>query len=293
MILLGISNSGNIHYGNYLSIIQPAINLKKKIFFIADLHSKCKNLNYSKLIKNKIIFISIYISFFKKIYFYQSYNNFFLNFFWLLLCLFKKKKIKFFHHYKKNNKLSIAQYCYPLLMIADIYSFNNKYIFVGIDQIQHIELYKKIIEKINFIIGKRIFLTNKFIINNKILYSYNKKKMSKTNKNELFIFSNFLEILFFLKKFKQTKKIKKSLLSFSYNIINNIFIKKIFFNNNNKIFIIKITEMIYFKFLPYKKKFLNKLKNNEKLIKKINFNNNYINNIIFNNVYNLNKYINL
>ncbi|MGK2912770.1 MAG: hypothetical protein ACSLEI_00715 [Candidatus Carsonella ruddii] len=293
MILLGISNSGYMHFGNYLSIIQPTINLKKKIFFIADLHSKCKNLNYSKLIKNKIIFISIYISFFKKIYFYQSYNSFFLNFFWLLLCLFKKKKINFFHYYKKNNKLTIAQYCYPLLMVTDIYSFNNKYIFVGIDQIQHIELYKKIIKKINFIIGKKIFFLNKFIINNKILYSYDKKKMSKTNKNELFIFSNFLKILFFLKKFKKTKKIKKSLLSFSYNIINNIFIKKIFFNNNNKIFIIKITEIIYFQFLPYKKKFLNKLKNNEKFIKKINFNNNYINNIIFNNIFNLNKYINL
>ncbi|XRA05360.1 MAG: hypothetical protein ACN6LP_00690 [Candidatus Carsonella ruddii] len=293
MILLGISNSGYLHFGNYLSIIKPTINLKRKIFLIADLHSKCKNLNYSNLIKNKIIFTSIYISFFKKIYFYQSYNSFFLKFFWLLLCLFKKKKVNCLHSYKKNNKLSIAQYCYPLLMVSDIYSVNNKFIFVGIDQIQHIELYKKIIKKINFIIGKKIFFLNKFIINNKILYSYDKKKMSKTNKNELFIFSNFLNILFFLKKFKKTKKIKKSLLSFSYNIINNILIKKIFFNNNNRLFLIKITEIIYYKFLSYKKKFLNKLKNNEKIIKKLNFNNNYINNIIFNNIFNLNKYINL
>ncbi|MFI4883804.1 MAG: hypothetical protein ACH6QK_00255 [Candidatus Carsonella ruddii] len=293
MILLGINNSGYLHFGNYLSIIKPTINFKKKIFLIADLHSKCKNLNYSKLIKYKIIFISIYISFFKKIYFYQSYNYIFLNFFWLLLCLFKKKKINNFHSYKINKKISIAQYCYPLLMVSDIYSINNNYIFVGIDQIQHIELYKKIIKKINFIIGKRIFLMNKFIINNKILYSYDKKKMSKTNKNELFIFSNFLEILFFLKKFKKTKKIKKSLLFFSYNIIENVFIKKIFFNNNNKLFIIKITEIIYLFFLPYKKKFLNKIKNNNKLIKKINSNNNYINNIIFNNIFNINKNINL
>ncbi|MFI4870009.1 MAG: hypothetical protein ACH6QM_00020 [Candidatus Carsonella ruddii] len=293
MILLGISNSGYLHFGNYLSIIKPTINLKKKIFLIADLHSKCKNLKYSNLIKYKIIFISIYISFFKKIYFYQSYNSIFLNFFWLLLCLFKKKKIKNFHYYKKKKNITIAQYCYPLLMVSDIYSLNNKYIFVGIDQIQHIELYKKIIKKINFIIGKKIFLLNKFIINNKILYSYDKKKMSKTNKNELFIFSNFLKILFFFKKFQKTKKIKKSLLSFSYNIIENKFIKKIFFNNNNKLFIIKITEIIYVYFLPFRKKFLNKIKNNEKMIKKINFNNKYINNIIYNNIYNLNKNINL
>ncbi|MFI4883634.1 MAG: hypothetical protein ACH6QQ_00260 [Candidatus Carsonella ruddii] len=293
MILLGISNSGYLHFGNYLSIIKPIINFKKKIFLIADLHGKCKNLNYLNLIKNKIIFISIYVSFFKKIYFYQSYNNIFLNFFWLLLCLFKKKKINNFHSYKKYKNISIAQYCYPLLMVSDIYSINNKYIFVGIDQIQHIELYKKIIKKINFIIGKKIFFLNKFIINNKILYSYDKKKMSKTNKNELFIFSNFLEILFFLKKFKKTKKIKKSLLSFCYNIIGNIFVKKIFFNNNNKIFIIKTTEIIYFNFLLYKKKFLNKLKYYENFIKKINLNNNYMNNIIFNNIYNLNKNISL
>ncbi|UNB92008.1 hypothetical protein ACJEC8_00515 [Candidatus Carsonella ruddii] len=293
MILLGLNTSGFIHFGNYISTIKPAICYKKKISFLADLHGLCKNLKLNILLKNKIIMISVLFSFFKDIFFYQSYNNNFLKFFWLLLCFYKKNKVKFFHSLKKNEKNSLSKICYPLLMISDIYTLNNKYIFAGVDQLQHIELYKKIIKKINFYIGKKIIFKNNFIINNKILYSFDKKKMSKTNKNDLFIFSNFKEIILFLNKFKNTKKKKKSLFNFSFNLINFKFIKNFFFQNKKKIFLIKISEIIYYKFLPYKKKFLINLKLIKNIIKKLNYNNIYLNNILNYNIENIYNYIGL
>lgn len=293
MIFVGINSSGLLHFGNYLSIIKPIFFFKNRNIFIADLHSLSKNISILNILKNKIILISIFLSFFKNLYFYQSFNEKFLNFFWLLLCIYNKNKMKIFHSLYKKKIISFGKICYPILMCSDIICNNNKYIFVGIDQLQHIELYKKIKNKINYLLNFKIIKNSNFIINNNILYSFNKKKMSKSNKNDLFIFSNFKKIFFFLKKFKFTKKKKKSLLNFSINILNNIIIKKMFFNLKQNNFIFNISELIYTKFLFFKKKFIFNLSNIDSLILKLNLNNNYYKNIINNNIFNLFKNFNL
>ncbi|WP_433927987.1 hypothetical protein [Candidatus Carsonella ruddii] len=293
MILIGLNSSGLVHFGNYLSIIKPVLKYKNKKIFIADLHSLSKNISIINILKNKIISISIFLSFFKSIYFYQSFNEKILKFFWIILCFFNKNKFKFFHSLNKKNIISFGKICYPILMTSDIISVNNKFIFVGIDQLQHIELYKKIKKKLNNLLNFNIIKKSNFIINNNIIYSFNKKKMSKTNKNDLFIFSNFKEINFFLKKFQFTNKIKKSLLNFVLNILKNNFIKKIFFYLKYEKFILKISELIYLKFLPYKKIFFNNLKNIDNLINKLNLNNNYYKNILNNNIKNIIQNLNL
>ncbi|MBY0585353.1 hypothetical protein K5B08_00320, partial [Candidatus Carsonella ruddii] len=249
MILLGLNSSGLIHFGNFTSIIKPVLNYKNKKIFLADLHSLSKNISILDILKNKIISISIFLSFFQDLYFYQSYNEKLIKFFWVLLCFYNKNKMKIFHSLNNNKKnISFGKICYPILMCADVICINNKFVFVGVDQLQHIELFKKIKNKINYLLNFKIIKKCNFIINNKILYSYNKKKMSKTNKNDLFIFSNFKEIFFFLKKFKNTKKKKKSLLNFSINILENNILKKMFFSLKNKKFIFYISELIYLKF---------------------------------------------
>lgn len=293
MILLGINSSGLIHYGNYISIIKPVIYYNLKRIFLADMHSLSKKILTFRIIKNKIIISLVILSFFKNMHYYQSINKNILKLFWLILCFYNKNKSKFFHSLNKRNFFSFGKLCYPLLMCSDIISTNNKFIFVGIDQLQHIELYKKIKNKINFFFGFNLIKENIFIINNKILYSYNKKKMSKTNKNNLFVFSNFKEVVFFINKFKNTQKKKKSILSFSLNIINNNLIRKIFFNQNINIFKKIISIIIYEKFVFFKKLFLLHLKNVEKNILKINKNNYFINNISNLNLNNLFNKINL
>ncbi|AQU89549.1 hypothetical protein [Candidatus Carsonella ruddii] len=293
MILIGINSSGLIHFGNYLSIIKPVFFLKNINIFIADLHSISKNISILNILKNKIILISVFLTFFKNLYFYQSFNEKFLKFFWILLCFYNKNKMKLFHSLNNKKIISFGKICYPILMCTDIICNYNNYIFVGLDQLQHIELYKKIKKKINYLLNFKIIKNSNFIINNNILYSFDKKKMSKSNKNDLFVFSNFNQIFFFLKKFKFTKKKKKSILNFSINILNNNFIKKIFFNLNNEKFIQKISELIYFKFLPFKKKFIFNLKNIDSLILKLNLNNKYYKNIVNNNIFNLFKNFNL
>ncbi|WMC20394.1 MAG: hypothetical protein PNH44_00790 [Candidatus Carsonella ruddii] len=289
MILLGINSSGLIHFGNYLSLIKPVFNYNLKKIFLADLHCFSKNISILNILKNKILTIFSFFSFFKNIYYYQSFNKSILKIFWLILCFYNKNKTKFFHFFNKKKFFSLGKICYPLLMCSDIINNNNKFIFVGVDQIQHIEIYKKIKKKINFFLNINLIKNCNFIINNKTLYSFDKKKMSKSNKNDLFLFSNEIEIKKFLKKFKNTKKKKKSILNFSLNIINNNYIIDLFFKNNNILFVNKIKSIIYNKFLPFKKKFFFFIKKVNNFIKKINifnfFNKNIINNnckIIFN-----------
>ncbi|WP_432781761.1 hypothetical protein V7Z24_00820 [Candidatus Carsonella ruddii] len=293
MILLGINSSGLIHYGNYISIIKPVMYYNLKRIFLADMHSLSKRILTFKIIKNKIIISLVVLSFFKNIYYYQSINKNILKLFWLILCFYNKNKSKFFHSLNKKKFLSFGKLCYPLLMCSDIISTNNKFIFVGIDQLQHIELYKKIKNKINFFFGFNIIKKNIFIVNNKILYSYNKKKMSKTNKNSLFIFSNFKEINVFINKFKNTQKKKKSILNFSLNIINNNLIRKIFFYKNINVFKKIVLVIIHEKFVVFKKLFLLYLKNIEKNIFRINKNNYFLHNISNLNLNNLFNKINL
>ncbi|XZR52527.1 MAG: hypothetical protein ACM3Q7_00780 [Candidatus Carsonella ruddii] len=283
MILLGINSSGLIHFGNYISLIKPVFKNNLKKIFLADLHCFSKNINILNIIKNKILTIFSFLSFFKNIYYYQSFNINILKLFWLIICFYNKNKMKFFHSFNKKKFFSLGKICYPFLMCSDIINNNNRFIFVGIDQIQHIEIYKKIKKKINFFLNKNLIKKCNFIINNKILYSFDKKKMSKSNKNDLFLFSNVLEIEKFLKKFKCTNKKKKSILNFSLNILNNNYIIDFFFKNNNIIFINKIKNIIYYKFLPFKKKFFFYIKNIKNVIKKINIFNNFSKNIINNN----------
>ncbi|WMC19800.1 MAG: hypothetical protein NVS86_00785 [Candidatus Carsonella ruddii] len=289
MILLGINTSGILHFGNYLSLIKPVFNYNLKKIFLADLHCFSKNISILNILKNKVLTIFSFLSFFKNIYYYQSFNKSILKIFWLILCFYNKNKTKFFHFFNKKKFFSLGKICYPLLMCSDIINSNNKFVFVGIDQIQHIEIYKKIKKKINFFLSINLIKKCNFIINNKTLYSFDKKKMSKSNKNDLFLFSNEIEIKNFLKKFKNTNKKKKSILNFSLNILNNNYIINLFFKNNNIFFINKIKNIIYNKFLPFKKKFFFYIKKVNIFLKKINnfniFNKNIINNnckIIFN-----------
>ncbi|WGS66605.1 hypothetical protein MEJ65_00785 [Candidatus Carsonella ruddii] len=283
MILLGINSSGLIHFGNYLSLIKPVYKYNLKKIFLADLHCFSKNICFLNVLKNKILTIFTFLSFFKNNYFYQSFNLNILKIFWLILCFYNKNKTKFFHFFNRKKFFSLGKICYPLLMCSDIINNNNKFIFIGIDQIQHIEIYKKIKKKINFFLNTNLIKNCNFIINNKILYSYDKKKMSKSNKNDLFLFSNIIEIETFLKKFKNTKKKKKSILSFSLNIIENNYLINFFLKNNNNIFIKKMKNIIYYKFLPFKNNFFFYIKNINNIIKKINVFNNFSKNIINNN----------
>uniref|UniRef100_A0A8D8VDW6 Tryptophan--tRNA ligase n=1 Tax=Cacopsylla melanoneura TaxID=428564 RepID=A0A8D8VDW6_9HEMI len=144
MILLGINSSGLIHFGNYLSLIKPVYKYNLKKIFLADLHCFSKNICFLNVLKNKILTIFTFLSFFKNNYFYQSFNLNILKIFWLILCFYNKNKTKFFHFFNRKKFFSLGKICYPLLMCSDIINNNNKFIFIGIDQIQHIEIYKKI-----------------------------------------------------------------------------------------------------------------------------------------------------
>ncbi|AFP84342.1 hypothetical protein [Candidatus Carsonella ruddii] len=290
MILLGINTSGLVHFGNYLTLINPVLKIKKKNIFLADLHCLSKNNHFLNINLNKLVSCFVFKSFFKNnLFFYQSNNKNILLLFWLISCFYNVNKTKNFLVVKDKINLTISKICYPILMCSDIISINNTYTFVGIDQFQHIELYNKITNKINNYTNTFFFKKNNFIINNKILYSYNKKKMSKSNKNDLFLFSNYKCLLLFFNKFLITLKRKKSIFNF-FELITN---KKINYKKpfvKNKFYIINST---YIKFLKQKLIFINYLKNLNFYFKKKKSNNVFFKNIIFNNINKIKQLLNV
>ncbi|BAF35145.1 tryptophanyl-tRNA synthetase [Candidatus Carsonella ruddii PV] len=290
MILLGINTSGLIHFGNYITLIKPVLKIKKKNIFLADLHCLSKNKHYKNVNLNKLTSSLIFKSFFKKkIFLHQSNHKNILFLFWVISCFYNINKTKNFLIVKDKINLSIAKVCYPILMCSDIITINNFFTFIGIDQIQHIELYNKIVNKISKYINVFFLKKNKFIINNKVLYSYNKKKMSKSNKNDLFLFSNYKNLLLFFNNFFITLKRKKSIFNF-FELVTDT---KISFKNSfnkNKIYIV---ENIYFKFLKKKLVFINLLKNLNFYLKKKKKNNSFFNNIILNNIIKIKQLFNI
>ncbi|XBT18904.1 MAG: hypothetical protein ABPD24_00330 [Candidatus Shikimatogenerans sp. AspAUS03] len=303
ILLLGIKNNNNIHLGHFLGIIKPALkmllinNNLLLIILIADYHTltninllyynKYKYINY--LYKIIAIILSFNISL-KRIFFYKQSNiNDILEIFWYFSSLYTINRLKLSHLFKKYKlNLKINAFLYPILMSSDIVALNSNYVFIGKDQIQHLEICKVLIKKIN------IFSKYKFIIP-KIQYKkkyYNfkdqyNKKMSKKNNN---IFSIYLKKDIIYKKILKIKtsneclnkyNIKKNYIYMLYKILlkqKNIK-KKLYKNNNflkikNDLYKRIINKYIflrkkYFFYLQHKYILKNLLYKNKFLIKKI------------------------
>ncbi|XBT18681.1 MAG: tryptophan--tRNA ligase [Candidatus Shikimatogenerans sp. Tcar] len=318
IILLGIKNNGSLHIGHLLSIIYPSINFLKNnkkyilLILIADLHvlTYINNIDYNKkkynnyIYKILSIFLSLEINIKKVLIYKQSDIKYILKIFWYLCNLYKFNRLKLTHIYKKYlNNINIGEFIYPILMASDIISLNVKYIFIGKDQKQHLEISKYLIKKINIKLLNYKFNIPKSFINkkfNKVL-GLDFKKMSKSNKNTINIFSNKKKIK---NKIFKIKTSSKKLQNINIKKIYIYYIYKYLFKNNKKKFLkqcknykynfYKIKKNIYKKILKvyknerlryfyyYKKKKLlkNILLKNKYIINKIVYKNyNIINNI--------------
>ncbi|WGH26055.1 MAG: tryptophan--tRNA ligase [Candidatus Shikimatogenerans bostrichidophilus] len=259
-IMTGIKSTGIPHIGNILSVIIPIKKIikekKKKKFFIliADLHS-ITNYKNNIILKNNIYkTAAVLLSFlnikkYKNIFIYRQSNIKQINeLFWFLNCFYSFNRIKLSHVYKdyikKKKKINIGMINYPILMAADILLYKINKIIIGKDQIQHIEITRKIAKIINKKIRKKLFIIPKYIIKyNNIIPGIDGKKMSKSNNNIINIFENknILE-----KQIMNIKTNNESIYSMSYNKIKNTILFKIYkiIINNNKEELINIKEKI-------------------------------------------------
>lgn len=168
VILTGIRSNDELTIGNYLGAIEPIIRMANEKsadyqinLFVPDLHSFTtptdhKNL-YKRTLSNLKIFAALGLPIdHKDIFIYrQSFVPAHSELAWILSCFtgfgeasrmveFKDKSERL-----ANERVSVGLFNYPILMAADILLYGAKWVPVGEDQRQHLELARDLAQRMN------------------------------------------------------------------------------------------------------------------------------------------------
>ena len=225
-VLTGITTSGTPHLGNLVGAILPAIQASEQknttsFLFLADYHSLIKNTN-SDLTHNSSFeiatcWLACGLDPDKVIFYRQSDIPHIFELAWILGCLTSKGLLNRAHAYKaaistneKNDLdkgITMGLFNYPILMAADILMFSADIVPVGNDQKQHIEMARDIALKFNHHYGDLLTPPNAQISDvTGILPGLDGRKMSKSYKNTIPIFSDDDELRKTVMKIKTNSK---------------------------------------------------------------------------------------
>ncbi len=180
VILTGIKPTGSPHLGNYIGAIRPALALARRspeahaLYFLADYHALT-------LVKDPVRFrdlchelaatwIACGLDPDRQVFYRQSDVPEVFELSWILSCSTSKGLMNRAHAYKAQVDrhtrghmrsggdvdagdveagVNMGLYSYPILMAADILLFQAKYVPVGRDQEQHIEIARDIAARFN------------------------------------------------------------------------------------------------------------------------------------------------
>ncbi len=159
-VFSGIQPSGGLHLGNYLGAIRNWVRDQDRyenIFCIVDLHAITVPQEPAAVRENTLDLAAIYLASGIKpeqAMFVQSHVPAHSELAWILDCFtpmgwldrmtqFKEKSGK------ERERASAGLYTYPALMAADILLYDTRYVPVGEDQRQHIELTRDLAQRIN------------------------------------------------------------------------------------------------------------------------------------------------
>lgn len=178
ILISGIQPSGKLHLGNYLGALKNFVALQNSgkyqcLFFVADLHSLTEE--YAPKEKQKQImelaadFLAAGLDPKKSTLFLQSSVPAHSELAWILntiapmgelarMTQFKEKgQAQFFAEKKYDMQLgtvNVGLFDYPVLMAADILLYDAKFVPVGDDQLQHLELARTLARKFNSKFGR-------------------------------------------------------------------------------------------------------------------------------------------
>jgi tryptophanyl-tRNA synthetase len=185
-IFSGIQPSGNIHLGNYFGAIKNWVDLQdnyQSIFCIVDLHAITVPQNPQELSEKTLEVAKLYLASGISarggsasggdpkfpILFIQSQVPEHAELMWLLntftgtsdlfkMTQFKDKSQK----EKESENIKAGLLNYPILMAADILLYNTALVPVGEDQLQHLELTRKLGRKFNQQFGETFIIPKGF-----------------------------------------------------------------------------------------------------------------------------------
>lgn len=201
-ILTGIQSTGIPHLGNLLGAIIPAIEHSKKkenesFFFIADLHSLITIKNANERKNNTYATAAAWLAFGfdtnKNVFYRQSDVTEVCELTWYLSCFTPYPMLANAHSFKdKSGRLSDVNaglFTYPVLMASDIILYDAKFVPVGKDQQQHLEMTRDIASAFNAIYGETLVLPEPLIDERvMIIPGTDGQKMSKSYNNYINIF---------------------------------------------------------------------------------------------------------
>lgn len=159
-MLSGIKPTGRVTLGNYIGAIKPFVSYQDEyemFIFIANLHSMTVYQEPKTLRKNTRDLIALYLAAGldpeKVTLFMQSDVMEHAQLGWYLTCLSGMGELSRMTQYKdkvsKNESIGTGIFVYPTLMAADILIYNPKYVPVGEDQKQHVELARDLALRFN------------------------------------------------------------------------------------------------------------------------------------------------
>lgn len=167
VILTGIRSNEEPTLGNYLGAILPMIEMQRQYagdyqinMFVPDLHSFTTPIDYTKLYQNSLNNLKYFVAAGLDInnpdtYIYrQSYIPAHSEMTWILDCFAYMGEMSRMIQFKdksaeQGESVTVGLFNYPVLMAADILLYGAKYIPVGEDQFQHIEITRDIATRFN------------------------------------------------------------------------------------------------------------------------------------------------
>jgi len=201
-ILTGVQSTGTPHLGNLLGAIIPAIALanqpeNESFLFIADLHSITQIKDGATLRQNTYstaaAWLACGLDIDRVVFYRQSDVPETAELSWYLSCFFPFQRLTLAHSFKdKSDRLedvNAGLFSYPMLMAADILSYDAEFVPVGKDQLQHIEITRDVAARFNHLMGATFVLPEASIQEDtKYVPGTNGGKMSKSANNTITIF---------------------------------------------------------------------------------------------------------
>lgn len=166
-LVSGITATGTLTLGNYIGAIKTFIKNQadfNSFIFVADLHALTTPIDPNILNKNKKDIFALYLACGldpnKSTIFFQSDISAHSELAWIITCQtnmgelsrmtqFKDKSQNISKQGNGTETIPVGLYTYPSLMAADIMLYDPEYVPVGVDQKQHLELTRKLIQRIN------------------------------------------------------------------------------------------------------------------------------------------------
>lgn len=198
--LTGLKPTGNLHLGNYLGALKPALELSKSydcIYFIADLHSLTQNRDPEALVRQTLDQVATWLAMGldtdTHTLFRQSDVPSVTELTWYLSCVTGHGLLEKAHAYKdavaKGLEVNMGTFSYPVLMAADILLYDTDIVPVGKDQKQHVEMARDMAGSLNATYGELLKLPEPLIQEEVMtIPGLDGRKMSKSYNNEVPLF---------------------------------------------------------------------------------------------------------